>query len=187
MVRSPLDGQRARVQIPITFHRLGAALGMGAIAVTIAFPAGAEPIHKCVGSGTTYQAQPCGDRETEVAVAASASRPSRIDDMARGDEAEHFATVAKARSVADRSARWLPYRRANVEIGMTDDEVLNTPDGGVPTFIGRSRGKATWREVWTYASRGGALRELTFTNGRLTAIDTGNAPAQSVRLATAGM
>jgi hypothetical protein len=41
----------------------------------------------------------------------------------------------------------------------------------VPTRIARTRGKGTWREVWTYESRDGGVRELTFTNGTLTSID----------------
>jgi hypothetical protein len=68
---------------------------------------------------------------------------------------------------------------------MTDDEVLNTPNGGVPTTISRSREGRVWRERWTYALRDGTFRELEFVNGTLTNIvDDVNGPT-SLRLAVA--
>ena len=89
-----------------------------------------------------------------------------------GGDAMHTALApASAAAEPRRPARWRPFGRAAVAPGMSDDEVLNTPDGGVPTRIARTRGKGTWREVWTYESRDGGVRELTFTNGTLTSID----------------
>ena len=68
---------------------------------------------------------------------------------------------------------------------MTDDEVLNTPNGGVPTTISRSREGRVWRERWNYALRDGTFRELEFVNGTLTNIvDDANGPT-SLRLAVA--
>jgi hypothetical protein len=57
----------------------------------------------------------------------------------------------------------MPFRRKTIATGMTDDEVLNTPNGGVPTRISRTRDKRVWREVWIYESRDGAVRELAFS------------------------
>jgi hypothetical protein len=85
---------------------------------------------------------------------------------------------------ASRGTRWLPFRRTVIATGMTDDEVLNTPHGGVPTTISRSREGRVWRERWTYALRDGTFRELEFVNGTLTNIvDDVNGP--SLRLAVA--
>jgi hypothetical protein len=70
--------------------------------------------------------------------------------------------------------------------GMTDDEVLNAPDGGVPSRIDRTRDGRTWRELWIYQTRGGGGRALQFINGRLTSIIDTAASAASVRLALLG-
>ena len=69
-----------------------------------------------------------------------------------------------------------------IAAGMTDDEVLNAPDGGVPDHIERARDGRTWRELWVYETRVG-VRELQFVNGRLTSIIEDEAPATTLRLA----
>ena len=69
------------------------------------------------------------------------------------------------------TARWLPFRRAQIVRGMTDDEVLNTPRWGPPTRISRTRENGTWRESWVYARVDGT-RKLSFVNGKLTSIET---------------
>jgi hypothetical protein len=179
--------QRADVRIRITFDALRVALLTSALALPGAPSVRAETIHKCVGDGTTYQAQPCGTGQTEVAVHASTpSRAAPVDDVTRTELSQDSGATLQTRAATARNARWLPFRHTSVTIGMTDDEVLNTPDGGVPTTIGRNRDKGTWHEVWTYASRDGARRELTFTNGRLTSISANGEPAQSLRVATVG-
>ena len=65
---------------------------------------------------------------------------------------------------------------------MTDDEVLNAPNGGVPDRIDRARDGRTWRELWFYQTREG-VRELQFVNGRLTSIVDDDAPATTLQLA----
>jgi hypothetical protein len=66
---------------------------------------------------------------------------------------------------------------------MTDDEVLNTPGAGVPNRISRTRDARAWHEVWFYLLRDGTVRELSFTNGTLMAIDTGQPATASIRWA----
>jgi len=70
-----------------------------------------------------------------------------------------------------------------IAAGMTDDEVLNAPNGGVPNRIDRARDGHTWRELWVYQTRGG-VRELQFVNGRLTNIIDEEARATTLRLAS---
>ena len=157
-----------------------AALSLGALTASLAF---AGEIHKCAaGAGVTYQTEPCGDGQTEVAVLAT---PSRASTVTRDESRTIDSAAAKPPAVRD-GAQWLPFRRNAIATGMTDDEVLNTPDGGVPTRISRTREKRQWREVWRYVSRDGSVRELTFANGRLTSVAAGADTAGSLRLASAG-
>jgi hypothetical protein len=136
--------------------------------VLVVAPATAGGIHKCQsGSVISYQTSPCADGQSELAVP-----PALAAAPTSGGDAMHTALApASAAAEPRRPARWRPFGRAAIAPGMSDDEVLNTPDGGVPTRIARTRGKGTWREVWTYESRDGGVRELTFTNGTLTSID----------------
>lgn len=184
MAVAAVPAQRADVRIRNIFDDAAAVLLAGAAALIVAADAGAGAIHKCVGNGTTYQAQPCDNGATEVAVIASSPTRGTAIDVAPHASTEQFS--GGARTAIVRSARWLPFRRTTVATGMTDDEVLNTPAGGVPTRIVRSRDGRTWREVWIYASRGGAVRELAFTNGRLTSITADGESAQPLRVATVG-
>ncbi len=69
-----------------------------------------------------------------------------------------------------------------IAAGMTDDEVLNAPNGGVPDRIDRAREGHTWRELWFYQTREG-VRALQFLNGRLTGIVDDGVPAGTLRLA----
>jgi hypothetical protein len=70
-----------------------------------------------------------------------------------------------------------------IAAGMTDDEVLNAPNGGVPSRIERTRDGRNWRELWVYATRGGGSRALQFVNGRLTGVIDDEAGDHSPRLA----
>lgn len=157
-----------------------AALSLCASTAPLAF---AGDIHKCAaGASVTYQTEPCGDAQTEVAVLTT---PSRASSVTRNESRTIDSAVAKP-PVVRHGVQWLPFRRNTIATGMTDDEVLNTPDGGVPTRISRTREKRQWREVWLYVSRDGGVRELTFDNGTLTSVAAGADTAESLRLASAG-
>ena len=139
----------------------------------------AAEIRKCVGphGGIAYQTAPCEAGEREVA-------------LLRMSSSERDGTVAlpvdpPAENLFKRTApsgQWLPFERRPITPGMTDDEVLNSPSGGVPARIARGRDGRAWREVWTYVRRG-EVRELEFVNGRLASIGDATATYDAVRLA----
>lgn len=128
---------------------------------------GAE-IHKCAGSSgaVSYQTDACGFGQRQLALLTVSSAPrgdtSRVDPR---DEPTARASATATQPV--RGKQWLPYERRSIAPGMTDDEVLNSAGGGVPTRIARSRDGRTWRETWIYETRGGGVRALQFVNGRL--------------------
>jgi hypothetical protein len=153
-------------------------------ALAIAQAAGAVDIHKCaLGAGISYQTAPCAAGQPELAVApwvAAAARAGRIDAPPA-----HAADPSQA-PMLRRTPQWRPFARRTLAPGMSDDEVLNTPDGGVPTRIARTRAHRAWREVWTYALPDGGVRALTFENGTLMRIDDDRTtPLVSLRLAAA--
>jgi hypothetical protein len=155
---------------------------------TVSLTAHAAVIHKCAGrSGVAYQTAPCTAGERELAVLAPLSTsgvPDAPIARAAADEPlQHLAPGATALVV---DARWLPYRRRMIAVGMTDDEVLNAPNGGVPGRIERTRDGRTWRELWVYQTRGGGERALQFINGRLTGIIDDETQEDSLRLALSG-
>jgi hypothetical protein len=146
----------------------------------------AAEIHKCANRGAiAYQTSPCGDEQTEVAVLttrdARAPAESGTSLAARDEPSRSVERVDTAGG--PRGARWRPFARMAIAVGMTDDEVLNTPNGGVPTKISRLREGHVWRERWTYAARDGTLRELEFVNGTLASIVDGASQSPSLRLA----
>jgi hypothetical protein len=145
----------------------------------------AQDIHKCVqGRSVAYQNAPCSDGQIEMAVLAIVPKSAAGTDGAAMDRRDASSdatrrlgsdmdTVAAMHDGPVRSPRWLPFARNNVAPGMTDDEVLNAPGAGMPTRIVRSGDARAWREVWFYRYRDGTARELSFTNGKLTGIETG--------------
>ena len=147
----------------------------------------AAEIHKCANRGAiAYQTSPCGDEQTEVAVLTT--RDARVPAEAGSPQAARDEPASRSFKRLDaaggpRGARWRPFARMAIAVGMTDDEVLNTPNGGVPTTISRSREGRVWRERWTYAARDGTLRELEFVNGTLASIVDDASQTPSLRLA----
>ena len=155
----------------------------------------AAEIHKCAaGGGVAYQTAPCAPGQRELAMAMPLSVPGTTDLISANSgsaDTDHGTGTAgasvrdSARSGTPASAadlRWLPFRPRTIAVGMTDDEVLNALDGGVPDRIDRARDGRTWRELWVYQTRG-RVRELQFLNGRLTSIVDDEAPATTLRLA----
>jgi len=154
------------------------------VALAIAPAAGAADIHKCaLGAGISYQTAPCTAGQTELAVAPSLAAAARAGQT--DAPPVRAADPLQATAVLRRTPQWRPFARRTLAPGMSDDEVLNTPDGGVPTRIARTRAPRAWREVWTYALRDGGVRALTFENGTLTRIDDRAPALASLRLAAA--
>ena len=114
-------------------------------------------IYKCVeGGATSYQSSPCarGQDLTPVRIASLAA------DTPRDTVAREPAQVAQARKRG-------PWTRATVEVGISDDEVLNMPGWGRPAQISRARVSRGWEEVWRYGNAYNGGRELRFVNARL--------------------
>jgi hypothetical protein len=155
------------------------AVGVAFVCATWPRGAAAVEIHKCLERpGTAYQTAPCNVGEREVAVL---SIPSSGWARTVSRTETGRASAPADRSAGDDDARWLPLRHRSVVAGMRDDEVLNAPDGGVPSRISRTREGRTWREVWFYQPREGLARVLEFVNGGLTSIIDADAPHDSPR------
>ena len=162
--------------------------GLAVAFLTASVIAHGAAIHKCAqGSGVTYQAAPCAADQRELAVRAPLSTGGPADTSTAAVAADaplaDFAESTLTAPTAD--VRWLPFRPRMIATGMTDDEVLNAPNGGVPTRIDRTRDGRSWRELWVYQTRDGVARALEFRNGRLTGI-VDDGPAGSLRLALLG-
>jgi hypothetical protein len=131
---------------------------IGCLAMAASLDAAAGGIYKCVEAGaTSYQSAPCarGRDETPVALA---SLP--------GDAARTPAALPVAVPVAPPRKRG-PWTHAGIEIGISDDEVLNMPGWGRPAQISRVRGTRGWEEVWRYGDPYRGERALRFVNARL--------------------
>jgi hypothetical protein len=131
-----------------------------AILALASLDASAGDIYKCVdGGATSYQSTPCGrgQNETPIRIASSSVQPAPDQSMA--------APVATAQP-----RRRGPWQHATVEIGISDDEVLNMPGWGRPAQISRTRARFGWEEVWRYGNGYSGQRELRFVNARLTDI-----------------
>jgi hypothetical protein len=133
--------------------------------------AAAGEIFKCVQAGSTsYQSTPCARAQDAV--------PFRIDTAVAMAREPREATSAGA---GMRPARRGPWTRTSIEVGMSDDEVLNMPGWGRPARISRARLAGGWEEVWRYGDSYRGERELRFLNARLAQIaDTPAAQASAV-------
>ena len=131
-----------------------------ALLALVSLGASAGDIYKCVdGGATSYQSTPCGRGQHET--------PIKITSF--------FLQAAPDQSMAAPVAAMQPRKRgpwkhATVEIGISDDEVLNMPGWGRPAQISRSRARFGWEEVWRYGNGYSGQRELRFVNARLTDI-----------------
>jgi hypothetical protein len=130
---------------------------LACLAVVAADAVAGGGIYKCVDAGSTsYQSTPCarGQDATPMSIASLAAEAPR-----RG------MTTSAATSAQPRKRG--PWTRADDEIGISDDEVLNMPNWGRPAQISRTRGPRGWEEVWRYGNGYGGGRELRFVNARL--------------------
>ena len=125
-----------------------------------------------------YQGTPCSGAEmpAPAVVASAAETPSRpsaraADDVTAGPANDFTPRGAPVCDAGPREPRRLPWRKAKICIGMTDDEVLNLPGWGRPAKIARTRAPREWREEWSYDTRLGGPRQLYFVNGSLIAVE----------------
>ena len=124
----------------------------------VSLDAAAGDIYKCVdGGATSYQSAPCGRGQAET--------PIRIASVSAPRDASMTVPVATAQP-----RKRGPWTHTTVDIGITDDEVLNMPGWGRPAQISRSRVGRGWEEVWRYGNAYSGQRELRFVNARLTDI-----------------
>lgn len=142
----------------------------------------AQVIHKCMdGTVVAYQSVPCGEGQPEAGVI---KLPAYADPpQSDGATAPPTETSDSASSPPAASLRGFPFR-TSIELGMTDDQVLNTPRWGPPVRISRTRMRHGWREEWRYARADGE-HELEFVNGKLARIDATSATVLPVQLASA--
>ena len=131
----------------------------------LSLDATAGGIYKCVDGGeTSYQSAPCARGQSESRMNIVTASASSIPDAAT-----HGAVPAP------QSRKRGPWTHAAIEVGISDDEVLNMPGWGRPTQISRLRAARGWEEVWRYGNAYSGQRELRFVNARLT--DIVDAPA----------
>jgi len=129
---------------------LVACLALVALDVT------AGRVYKCVdGGATSYQSVPCARGQEEVAIRIAVASPPASER-----------SLAVAVPPAQTRKRG-PWTRTTVEIGISDDEVLNMPGWGRPMQISRARVGRHWEEVWRYGNSYSGGRELRFVNARL--------------------
>ena len=133
---------------------------LGCLAFAVSLEAGAAgEIFKCVEAGaTSYQSTPCARSQDAVPlkIATATSRESR-----------EGSTPVPAPVSVSRSGKRGPWTHTSIEVGMSDDEVLNMPGWGRPARISRARLPGGWEEVWRYGSSYSGERELRFLNARL--------------------
>lgn len=123
----------------------------------------ATDIYKCTGNGaTSYQEVPCASGQGEI--------PLRIAGAASSS-----ALREAVASVPPQGRSRTVWTRTSIELGMSDDEVLNLPGWGRPARISRMRLARGWEEVWRYGDAYSGARELRFVNARLA--DIGDTPA----------
>jgi len=147
---------------------------LGCLAFAVSLPAGAaDEIFKCVeGGATSYQSTPCARSQDAV--------PLKIATATARESREGSTPVPVPVSIS-RSGKRGPWTHTSIEVGMSDDEVLNMPGWGRPARISRARLPAGWEEVWRYGNGYSGERELRFLNARLADIaETPAAQASAV-------
>jgi hypothetical protein len=131
-----------------------------------------QAIHKCTApEGTAYQSEPCGTGASDVVIASAI--PTDSVRAHRSNQRAESPALGPKRTAASGTRR--VFWRTSIAIGMSDDEVLNLPSWGRPSAITRTRSNRVWHEEWLYRWRIGGTSRLLFANGRLTAVETGEA------------
>ena len=147
---------------------------LGGLAFAVSLEAGAAgEIFKCVEAGaTSYQSTPCARSQEAVPLKIATATPR---------ESREGSTPVPVPVSVSRSGKRGPWTHTSIEVGMSDDEVLNMPGWGRPARISRARLPGGWEEVWRYGSSYSGERELRFLNARLADIaETPAAQASAV-------
>ena len=124
--------------------------------------AGAGGIYKCVdGGAVTYQSTACSRGRDAT--------PVSLSNVSAKATHDGIAAVPVAAATAQPRKRG-PWLHTTVQVGVTDDEVLNMPGWGRPAQISRTRVARGWEEVWRYGNGYAGERQLRFVNARLAEI-----------------
>ena len=145
---------------------------LGCLAFAVSLEAGAAgEIFKCLEAGaTSYQSTPCARSQDAVPLKIATATPR---------ESREGSTPVPVPVSVSRSGKRGPWTHTSIEVGMSDDEVLNMPGWGRPTRITRARAPRAWNEEWVYGQSATGTRYLLFVNARLVDI-VDKPPAEQV-------
>ena len=130
-------------------------------ALLVATACMAESVIKCTSeSGVTYQSTPCTDGATRVVLL---QPPAKADLHADVDVTTVLPMPLQGPTEAKSS-------RDELQVGITDLQVLNHRRWGKPHRITRNRDARAWHERWTYNTGANGGKQLHFVNGKLAAI-----------------
>jgi hypothetical protein len=118
-------------------------------------------------SGAAAAGQQAGPGQGQVLQTPQAAQVARYGRETQTPETQARETQA----LRNKGEGRLPFGRTILNLGMSDDEVLNLPRWGIPDRISRTKVNGVWHEDWIYA-RGDVPRHLHFQNAVLTSIDT---------------
>ena len=138
-----------------TVRRMIARMLLAGLALVSLDASAGDDIYKCVaGTATSYQSAPCAIGQAEIAL-----KVARV-----AIEGQRNANASVRVTEPRKRALWT---RTAIEVGMSDDEVLNLPGWGRPAQVTRARLARGWEEVWRYGDSYSGGRELRFVNARL--------------------
>ena len=123
----------------------------------------AESVIKCTSeSGVTYQTTPCTDGATKVVLLQPLARADLHSDV---EVAAALPARMPLQGQSDAKSS-----RDELQVGITDLQVLNNRRWGKPQRITRNREARAWHERWTYNTGANGGKQLHFVNGKLTAV-----------------
>lgn len=134
------------------------------VAALLAAPACmAESIVKCTSeSGVTYQTTPCTGGATTVILLQTLTKAD-----VHSDEVVVPAIPARMALQGQTDAK---SSSDELQVGITDLQVLNDRRWGKPQRITRNREARAWHEHWTYRAGTNGGKQLHFVNGKLTGV-----------------
>ncbi len=137
----------------------------------------AEAIIKCTSeSGVTYQTTPCtGVATTVILLQPLTKKDAHSDKVA--------VPALPARMALQGQTDGKP-SRDELQVGITDLQVLNDRRWGKPQRITRNREARAWHEHWTYRAGTNGGKQLHFVNGRLTGVADLDPPSPTLNRAS---
>ncbi len=150
------------------------------VATLLVAPAyGAEVIIKCTtDSGVTYQTMPCLEGVAKVVLVLPSvkanTRPTEETDSGA------VQTVLSGRGALDANSDEL-------QVGVSDLQVLNDRRWGKPQRITRNRAPRAWHEHWTYETGANGGKRLHFVNGTLAGVTDLEPSVAAVTIMRVGM